>query len=416
MSASADRLAAARLLLRVEGGAFASRLLGGAGRPGVRARVLAVLRWLRRLDAATDPFLGSRAGRLDPEVRQALRLGLAETAVLGAPPPVAVDGAVHLVRRLGKGSASGLVNAVLRRAVRAWEELEEEAPPDLAWSHPRWLFERWVEAFGEEAARAAVRVDQLPAEVWVWWPGGLPEEGAVALREHPWCPGAWGAPGADAVLAGEAAAGWAYVQDPSSQLAAHLAVALGGEGTLVDLCAAPGGKAVLAARLGRWSRVVACDLSPRRLALVGGLAERAGVPVDLLVGDAGRPAVARGAARVVLLDAPCSGTGTLRRHPELKWRLEPGAIGRIARRQARMIGAALPLLAPGGVLLYTTCSLEPEENEAHFASIPPGFERVDPGPLLPPGVPAAPTPAGGRRLFPGEHWDGFVFHALRRVG
>jgi len=350
----------------------------------------------------------------------ALRLGLVETAVLGSPAAVAVDGAVHLVRRLGKGSASGLVNAVLRRAVDAWNRLEENAPPDVLWSHPGWMYRRWCTAFGEDAAREIVRANQRPASVWVWWVRDAEDGGGAApslhvVEPHPWCPGAWRAPGDDALMAAEAAAGRAYVQDPASQLVAHLAVALAGKGSLLDLCAAPGGKAVLAARLGGWSEVIACDLSARRLALVRRLARLAGVEVDGVVADATRPAIRQGRAGLVALDAPCSGTGTLRRHPELRWRLDPGAIPERAGVQRRMIGAALGAVAPGGVLLYTTCSLEPEENEEHFEEVPPGFEIVDLVPFLPPGVPVVGTPAGGLRLYPADHWDGFGLHALRRV-
>jgi len=422
VSVSADRATAVRLLIRVEGGAFASRLLASAPRPGVRARVLAVLRWLRRLDEALRRHLRRPMDRLDPEVRAVLRLGLAETSILGAPAPVAVDSAVRLVRRLGKGSAAGMVNAVLRRAVESWHALEAGAPPDVLLSHPNWLWERWRRNFGEAGARGAMAANQEPAPVWVWWldreaPLELERHG-ILLEAHPWCPGAWGAPGADAALAAEAAAGRAYVQDPSSQLVAHLAAAIGAEGggRLADLCAAPGGKTALAGRLGRWGEIVAMDIAPAKLPPMRTLLARAGVRAVVLAGDAARPALPSGRWELVLLDAPCSGTGTLRRHPELRWRLEETDIGRRAALQARLFRTACDLVAPGGVLLYTTCSVEPEENEAILAETPAGFEALDPTPYLPAGVPAQPTSAGGLRLLPGPSWDGFTFHALQRPG
>ncbi len=418
----ADRAAAVRVLIRVENGAFASRLLGSTAQAGVRARVFAVLRWLRRLDEVLGRHLRRPMGRLDPEVRATLRLGLAEAVILGVPPPVAVDGAVRLIRHLGKGSASGMVNAVLRRAVGSWNAAEDQASPDVLLSHPAWLWERWRRAFGEVAAVEAMAADQEPAAVWVWWldeeaPTELERRG-VHLEPHSWCPGAWRAPGADGLLAAEAAAGRAYVQDPSSQLAAHVAVALAGDGggCLADLCAAPGGKAALAARLGSWRRIAAADLRVGRVRLLRDLLGRIERGAAVLAGDAGRPALRSGSWELVLLDAPCSGTGTLRRHPELRWRLrEPDVVERAAV-QARLIRAACRLPTFGGVLLYATCSVEAEENEALFEEIPTGFERVDLTARLPEGVPVIPTVAGGLRLLPGPFWDGFTFHAIRRVG
>jgi len=419
VSASADRAAAARVLIRVENGAFASRLLASAARPGVRTRVFAVLRWLRRLDETLALHLRRPMERLDPEVRATLRLGLVEASVLGTPAPIAVDGAVRLAKRLGKTSASGLVNAALRRAIQSWDTLE--APRDVLLSHPEWLWARWKRSFGEAAAARAMAADQAPASVWVWWldeaaPSALQDDG-ILLAPHPWCPGAWRAPGADSVLAGEAAAGRAYVQDPSSQLATLVSVALMGEGggRMADLCAAPGGKAALAARLGRRIEVVAADLRIRRVRLLRHLLDRAGATAPVLAADAARPAFRPGCWDLVLLDAPCSGTGTLRRHPELRWRLGEEDIAARASLQARLIRGASRLPSPGGILLYTTCSIEPEENEALFRRIPEGFERIDLTAHIPPEVPVIPTAAGGLRLLPGTSWDGFTFHALRRA-
>ncbi len=417
--ASADRQHAARLLIRVESGAFASRLLGDRAGPGVRVRVLGVLRWQRLLDHVLERFSRRPLPRLDPEVRVALRLGLFERAQIELPAAVAVDGAVRLIRELGHTSATGLVNAVLRRATAAWEEMTTEQSDDLRWSHPSWLAERWRATLGEEAAGAAMAAAQRPAPVWVWFAD--PEtrkrlEGeSVALRPHPWCPGAWAPREEIGPVLSAVGRREAYVQDPSSQLVAHVGAGLAGEeAAFVDLCAAPGGKAALMVRLRPWRSAVALDLSPLRLRLLGPLAARLGGPW-MAAADAGRPPLRERAWELVVLDAPCTGTGTLRRHPELKWRLTPQAIVDLAVTQARLLTSAVELVAPGGVLLYATCSLEPEENEAHFEHLPEGFVAEPLGGVLPSGVVTVPTAAGGVRLPTSRDGDGFTVHALRRV-
>jgi 16S rRNA (cytosine967-C5)-methyltransferase len=417
---SADRQLAARLLVRVEDGAYSSRLLAGSLPAGVRARVLGVLRWQRALDAALAAPLRRPLDRLDAEVRAVLRVALLEAAVLGVPAAVATDAAVRTVRRLGKSSAAGLVNAVLRRAAPSWATLLEQAAPDLRLSHPEWLYRRWLRAVGAEAAERAMAADQQPAPVWVWW---RDEEARVAaaasgidLQPHPWCPGAWSAPEQARELLAAVAAGEAYVQDPTSQLVAHVALRLGGASArLADVCAAPGGKLALWRRLGGGLRPLALDRHLGRLLLAGRLLDGVG-GASLVAGDAAAPPLPPGSLDLVLVDAPCSGTGTLRRHPELKWRLRPEGIAELAALQGRILAAALELAAPSGAVLYTTCSIEPEENEALLERAPAGFEAVDLASLLPPGVPAVATAAGGIRLVPSLDGDGFTMHAVRRKG
>jgi 16S rRNA (cytosine967-C5)-methyltransferase len=205
--------------------------------------------------------------------------------------------------------------------------------------------------------------------------------------------------------------GTAVVQDPSSQLVARLAVAVtGGVGRAVDLCAAPGGKTALLETLGAWRLLAAADVI---LAKAARLARRFERP-PVVVADAERPPFIRRGWDLALLDAPCSGTGTFRRHPELKWRLQPEDIDAAAARQRSLVQAALELLAPGGVLVYATCSVEPEENEAHVAELPDSIECVDLAEHLPDGLPWIPTEAGGVRILPHEWGDGFTVHALRR--
>lgn len=412
-SNSGDRDRAARLLIRLEDGAFASRLLERDASPGVRVRVLGVVRWQRALDEALKPFLKRPLARLDSEIRAILRLGCFEVQRLGVPAPVATDSMIRLTRRLGKSSAAGMVNAVLRRVGAGGGPVD--GPPDLRWSHPEWVWRRWSEVFGVEAAERAMAAAQEPAPPWVWF---FDEQAKIdleavgaAFEPHPWCPGAWTATEGRSKLMDQVRRGAAVVQDPSSQLVARIAVSVaGGSGRAADLCAAPGGKTALMRRLGRWSVLVAGDRSPAKAVRLGRRLEQ----VSVMVADAVRPALAAGAWDLVLLDAPCSGTGTFRRHPELKWRLTPEGIAEAAKHQRPMLDAAVDLLAPGGVLVYATCSVEPEENEGHFEDVPEGFDRVALDDHLPEGLPWAETDAGGFRILPHEFGDGFTVHALRR--
>jgi 16S rRNA (cytosine967-C5)-methyltransferase len=311
-----------------------------------------------------------------------------------------------------------MVNAVLRKAVAGWREVLAAAAVDVRLSHPEWIFDRWCRHFGEGAAEAAMAAAQDPAITWAWF---FSEDGCqrliddgVRLRSHPWCPGAWSAPEETDRLIAAVSSGLAYAQDPSSQLVAHVASALVAPGgRVLDLCAAPGGKSALVLSLGTAGRVVAADLRLNRSRLMRPTIERAGrcaiVTADAVVA----PFVAE-SWDVVLLDAPCSGTGTFRRHPELKWRLSPDSIDGMAQKQHALLNAGLQLLAPGGKLLYTTCSVEPEENEGVVVDLPDGLAIAKLQPHLPKGVPSIPTSAGGIRILPNPDGDGFTMHAIRR--
>ncbi len=409
---SGDRRRSARLLIRVEDGAFASRLLDTETSPGVRVRVLGVLRWQRTLDHRLRPFLKLPIPRLDPEVRAALRIGCFEIHHLGVPAPVATDSMIRLTRKMGKSSAAGMVNAVLRRAAA---DADPAPHPDLRWSHPEWVWRRWSGCFGAEAAEGAMAAAQEPAPAWVWFvrdrSESLLDHENLVLRSHPWCPETWTASDGGPDLIERIKRGDAVVQDPSSQVVARIAVGVThGAGRAADLCAAPGGKTALLRKLGCWDLLVAGDLSPSKSVR---LARRLGLTA-VVAADAGRPALRPGAWDLVLLDAPCSGTGTFRRHPELKWRLTPESIAAAAAHQRPMIDAALDLLAPGGVLVYATCSVEPEENEAHFRDLPEGFEHRFLEDLLPAAMPWTGTDAGGVRILPHRDGDGFTVHSVRR--
>ncbi len=418
MRLSADRLTAARTLMRVEQGAFSSRLLASGGSPAVRVRVLETLRWLAALDAALAPHCRRDLDTLDPEVRAVLRLGLVEAMRLNVAPELATDGAVRLIRRMGCSSAAGMVNAVLRKAVAQWPQTIDSSGPSIRLSHPEWLGLRWVKNFGVEAAESAMESALRPAKTWVWFfdeenRHRLEGEG-VALEPHPWCPDAWTAPSQAPLLVKVVANGGAYAQDPSSQIVAHAARALACEGArAVDLCAAPGGKSALMLRLGGWDCLVAADLQLKRARLIKPTLARVGEAM-IAAADATRTPFAASSWDLILLDAPCSGTGTFRRHPELKWRLQPGSLNEIAANQRRLLNAALELAVPEGVVLYSTCSVEPEENEGVVADLPSGFAVEDLSPYLPEGVPWIPTEAGGARILPNADGDGFTLHAIRR--
>jgi len=405
--------------MRVEEGAFSSRLLAGGGvAPAARVRVLETLRWMRALDAILNPRCRRDLASLDPEVRASLRIGLVEVMRLGLPPALATDGAVRLTRRLGKTSASGMVNAVLRKAAAGWRESLASSTIDVQLSHPQWLYSRWKENFREEAAEQCMAASQERAVTWAWFFDDLgPEElrrGGVVVEAHPWCPGAWSAPGDTPRLVEVVKGGGAYAQDPSSQLVAHVAAAVADDGRRVlDLCAAPGGKSALMLHLARWHRAAAADVKLTRARLMRPTLERAG-DCAVIAADSRRPPFVAGGWDLVLLDAPCTGTGTFRRHPELKWRLHPQSVDELAAKQRQLFEAALELVASGGVLLFTTCSVEPEENEGVVADLPNGFKHEDLGPLLPEGVPWIPTSAAGVRILPNPDGDGFTMHAIRR--
>jgi len=407
------------MLMRVEDGAFSSRLLSAGAEPAARVRVLEVLRSMRALDAVLQPHCRRNLGKLDPEVRATMRIGLVETVRLDFPPALATDGAVRLVRRLGRSSASSMVNAVLRRATASWQETLANSPIDVRLSHPEWLYLRWVEAFGEVAAESAMASAQEPAVTWVWFlddaaRSELRDRG-VALESHPWCPGALKALVDAGKLIEIVSGGRAYAQDPSSQLVAHVARSLAPtEGRFLDLCAAPGGKTALVLRLRAWNRAVAADLRVNRARLMRPLIERVG-GCAIVAADALNPPLGGGGWDLVLLDAPCTGTGTFRRHPELKWRLDPGSILELVIKQRDLLATAVGLVAEGGALLYTTCSIEAEENEGVVKDLPSGFEIENLVPHLPPGTPWIPTSAGGIRILPNPDGDGFTLHAIRRT-
>ena len=410
-SASSDpRLAAARILGRVASrGAWAARLLSDAA-PLARELVLGSLRWQATLDALLERACRRPLSSLDPEVLATLRLGLYEAQRLDTPVPVAVAEAVRVAKTVAP-RAAGLVNAVLRRAVEGtWPGPDDERLPlPLRTSHPEWLVTRWCALLGEPAARAALAADQQPAPLALY--AAAEEIDALAragctIEPHPAVAGSWLVrAGAEHAVA-SVRAGRAYAMDPTAVAVARLMPHT--DGLVVDLAAAPGGKSLVLRRERPSVCHLALDRHPGRVVM---MRRNLGDGRGIAVGDAATPPLRPASCAAVLLDAPCSGTGTLRRHPEIRWRLQAADLPGLAAVQRRLAAAAAALLAPGGVLIYATCSLEPEENAAVVTGLE--LEPVPVAPLLPDAVPRIELP-GGVVIPPTAHGDGFTVHALRR--
>ena len=400
---SPARLAAFNILQQVETGAFSSVLLASeeqnlqlADRALCHELVLGVLRWQRYLDKITEHFSKRRITSLDLAVRIALRLGLYQLRFLTRiPASAAVNESVSLVRVARLSSATAFVNALLRRAIR---EAEYNPAADVSdpleriavqTSHPSWLIDRWAKSFGVAEAEAfALANNIVPPTVFrvVATKANEPDvvsklRGAGAtLERSEVVEGAWRVSGATSLLRELSAVGEIYLQDEASQLVAQIVDAKSGERVL-DLCAAPGGKTTqLADRSGDHALIVAGDLSGTRLSIVIATMRLHGLesisPVRL---DATEqlPFAPRSFDKV-LVDAPCSGTGTLRRNPEIRWRLSAADIELLAERQKRILRRAVEMVKPGGRLVYSTCSVELDENEQVIQDVLASDDRFRP--------------------------------------
>ncbi|MCS6931590.1 MAG: rRNA cytosine-C5-methylase [Acetobacteraceae bacterium] len=366
----------------------------------------AVLRRLGTLDAVLEPFLRREP---PPVARQALRIGAAELLLLGTPAHAAVASAVGLVPR----PFAGLVNAVLRRLAEAGAgALEGLDSPRL--DTPAWLWASWHAAWGP-AVRAIAEAHQRPAPLDLTLaPGAAPPPGGEALPT-----GTLRFPPGTRIteLPGFAAGGF-WAQDAAAALPARLLAPRAGE-RIADLCAAPGGKTAQLAAAG--ARVVAVERDPRRAARIGENLARLGLAAEIVVSDVlGWRPEARFDA--VLLDAPCSATGTIRRHPDIPHLKRPADVANLAALQSRLIAAAAALVKPGGRLLFATCSLQPEEGEAQAEAA--RAAGLLPDPIRPeelPGLPEAVTAAGHLRTRP-DMWaerggmDGFFAARFRAPG
>ena len=389
---SPARLAAFKILQQVEDGGYSSVLLA-AEEPRLQAvdralcheLVLGSLRWQLLLDTIVEHFSKRRIESLDLPVRIALRLGLYQLRFLTRiPSPAAVNESVNLVRMARLSSAAAFVNAVLRRAVREpdYDPAAEVSDPlekiAIETSHPVWLIERWATSFGLEEAQAFAHANNLVPPTTFRVVVNRAEESEVLSRlsaagatfeSSTIAKGAWRVTGRTAMLRELSAEGKIYLQDDASQLVAHV-VDIKPDERVLDLCAAPGGKTTLMAdRAGDGALIVAADRSPTRIDTIVTtmhLHELNNIKPVLLDATEQLP-FWNGSFDKVLVDAPCSGTGTLRRNPEIRWRLSPADIPALAQQQKRILGMATKMVKPGGRLVYSTCSVEREENEEVIA-------------------------------------------------
>ena len=365
MPISPARTAAFEILMRVETtDAYASELLHSSRFAKLSAAdhglltelVMGVLRWRDALDERITQHTGQALAKFDLEVLTALRLGVYQILFLDrVPRHAAVNESVELVKRARKRSATGLVNAVLRKI-----RTEDRPHTDHA-GHPKWLVHRWRENCGEEAARRICAYDQsIPATVVRL---SDPQQRAELLGE-----GLQLEPGAllrnsFVVRSGDVAGTKLFrerriaIQDEASQLVALL---VGKGNAILDCCAAPGGKTRILAEENPDTTVIAVDVHPRRAALIKKLVALPNVRV--IAADA-RALPFKQCFDRILVDAPCTGTGTLARNPEIKWRLKAEDVVRLQGYQVEILSAAMRLVTPGDRVIYSTCSLEPEENE-----------------------------------------------------
>lgn len=352
-------------------------------RPFAHELTYGTLRLRGRLDALLAPHVRRGLERVQPELLDVLRLGAYQLLEMGSVPAyAAVSQAVEQAKQIGGRGAGSFVNGVLQALRRAgpaepWPSLDEDPVAHLsAWgSHPRWLVERWVERFGAARTAALVAANNTRPALYLR-PVGVPvtvaserlEEAGIA-HQRP-ALGGFG-PGViapdvlellpPASVAEALAAVPAVVQDPAASLVTRVVAAAPGS-LVADLCAAPGGKTVGIAGDVPDACVLAADATPERLVRLRENVVRTGVPnVWTIAADARRPPLAR--ADIVLIDAPCTGTGTLRRHPDGRWRLTPADLDALTVLQREILDGAAAIVPPGGLLVYATCSLEVEENE-----------------------------------------------------
>ncbi|HET9594824.1 MAG TPA: transcription antitermination factor NusB [Anaeromyxobacteraceae bacterium] len=438
------RQLAFRVLLRVdEGGAYATRALdaalASAGALDPRESGLAtelVYGTLRRalaLDAALARHASRPLAEADPAARAALRIGAYELLQLRTPPHAAVGEAVALAKSVQHGRAAGFVNAVLRALAR--DPRPAPAPPladdpaghvAAAEALPRWLAEEWVAWLGADEALALARAMNEPAPLTLRAPERerLVERlraAGIEAAPAPLAPEGVGVRGASVRAVAAAAGGLAFsVQDEAAQLVAVLAAGdlRGRGGRVLDACAAPGGKTFhLADLLGHGGEVIAIEVHPRKAEELRREAERRGLGerVRVLCADAARPVpgLEPGSFDAVLVDAPCTGLGTLRRHPELKLRRTAADPARMAELQRALLAACAAYARPGAPVTYSVCSLTRAEGpEVVAAALAAGARRAAP----PAGFPAEVLTAAGDLLtLPHRHGcDGFYAARLVR--
>jgi 16S rRNA (cytosine967-C5)-methyltransferase len=333
--------------------------LSDRDRAFARNLVATTLRRLGQIDALVDHCLERPLPRKARPVRTLLRLGVCQLLFLETPAHAAIDTTVSLAQKRGHGPHKALVNAVLRRLSREGRRLLDDQDAARL-NTPEWLWESWREAYGEEVCRAIAEahlgeppLDLTPREDAAGWAERLQgtelSTGTVRRKSG----------GSVARLPGFSEGAW-WVQDAAAALPAKLLGDLGGL-RVIDLCAAPGGKTAQLVLAG--ARVTAVDRSPKRLERLSANLARLGLEAETVVADATlwRPAEP---ADAVLVDAPCTATGTIRRHPDIARLKTPDEVAKLAALQARLLAAATEMARPGGTIVYSTCSLQPEEGPA----------------------------------------------------
>ncbi len=400
--------------------------LDARDRRWLRELVYGMLRQRGTIDAILEERVRGGLSRVDPDLVDLMRLGVYQLLHMGSVPAyAAIAQTVELAKvRHGIG-ASKLMNAVLRRIDRESNDLAVPIPADpvealaVRYSHPRWIIARWLKRYGEEGTTVLLMKNNAEAPV-VIRPYGIVREQLEAMLEGS------GVEVEDAPLArdsiqisggisltdlGAFRQGLFFVQDPGSTLVAQYA-AVPQDAAVADLCAAPGGKSLELSRSARF--VVASDRSLQRLGrLLDNRARLEAGHILVMVADARFPALRE--VDAVLIDVPCTGTGTFRRHPDARWRLRISDLSVMAALQASILKAAAAVVKPGGLLIYSTCSLEPEENELQIQD----FLAKNPGWTLEPPpsgvVPADTIDNGFLRVLPQVHGtDGAFAARLRR--
>ena len=382
-----------------------------------RLLLLTTLRRLGQIDAFLARFLRRPPPASRDAVRDLLRLGVCQLAFLGTPPHAAVASVVALAEGPRLAPCRGFVNAVLRCAAREIDAIAALDAPRL--NTPGWLWRRWEEAYGPASCRAMAEAHlreppldlSVVADAPAWAErlgAALLPGGSLRLKDA----------GPVAALPGYDAPAW-WVQDAAAALPVRLLGPLAGRRVL-EIGAAPGGKT--AQLLAAGARVTAVDRAPRRLARLQENLARLRLRAEIVEADAfdWRPDAL---ADVVLVDAPCTATGTIRRHPDIPHLRGPADMARLAAFQGRLLASARTMVAPGGLLLYASCALQPEECERVIDSFlvqAPDFARVPLRPAELPDLPEAVTAAGDLRTLP-CHWpergglDGHYAARLRRA-
>jgi 16S rRNA (cytosine967-C5)-methyltransferase len=428
MKISPARLAAFDILQAIETeSAFSSALLAQID-PKLDPRdrslchelVHGVLRRQMLLDRAIDEFAAGK--KLDQAVRIACRIGLYQKWYLDRVPVHSiVNESVNLTARARKSSAKGFVNAFLRRAASSppsFEYKDEIERISTFTSHPRMLIERWADQFGLERAKAIAEANnERPALSFRATNRGKGKNLSriEGVSPHAFIDGAYTVEKVSEEVIRSTDAGEMYFQDEASQMVGFAVASEGGR-LIMDVCAAPGGKTAMIALANPGSTIIAGDRSGSRLSQVRELLLRQGVDtVDIIQHDAVHTLpYGEGYFDTVFVDAPCSGTGTIRHNPELRYHVSNESIAANALKQRQILENASKLVKPGGSLYYTTCSLERAENEEVMDS----FSRADKG-----FIPAAPkvpaqflTSDGFARTFPDrDRMDGFFIAAFRKA-